>query len=39
MIRHRPLRPLVGPQFSIVFTILGIILLLLFVLLHPRTLY
>ena len=39
MIRHRPMRPLItGPQFSIAFTLFGIILMLLFVLLYPSTL-
>jgi hypothetical protein len=34
------MRPLVGgPQFSIAFTIFGVILLLLFVLLYPSTLH
>lgn len=40
MIRHRPMRPFVtGPHFSIAFSIFGIILLLIFVLLYPHALH
>ena len=40
MIRHRHMRPLLGgPHLSIVFTIFGIILLLVFVLMYPSTLH